>query len=403
MASGSYLNRGEKDALGTRPGHMMAWDKLQLGWLNYEVAQAGERSTHRVGPAEYNTKAAQALITVLPDRERTTEVNAPFAGRYEWWSGSGDNLNNTLSRTVDLAGRSQASVAMKAWYDIEAGYDYLYAEVSEDGTNWTALDGTANGQPIGDDGVKPALSGSSNGEWVDLAYDLTPYAGERAVPAAVRHGRRGCAQGVCGRRDRDHRRRPARVHGRRGGRRGRLDGGRVPEDHGLLHGVLPQLLHRREPPVPRLRQDLEDRPVQLRHRRERRPLPVPERPARQLLEHGVQRQQRRRAPGRGAGAADRLAPEAALAGERDALAHPGAGLRRAVRRREDGQALPAHDGGIQSIPSQPAVRTFDDRRPYWYASDPDAGVKVPNTGTTISVKGQSNGGSFMQVEVRPAR
>lgn len=116
---------------------------------------------------------------MLPDRERTIEVNQPYAGQYEWWSGSGDNLNNTLTRPVDLTGASQANISMKAWYSIEAGYDYLYAEVSEDGgASWTAIPGAVNGQPIGSDGSKPALDGSSDGQWVDLAYDLSQYAGD---------------------------------------------------------------------------------------------------------------------------------------------------------------------------------------------------------------------------------
>ncbi|MEJ2488104.1 MAG: immune inhibitor A, partial [Anaerolineales bacterium] len=55
MSSGSWLGDGTID-IGTRPGHMGGWEKFQLGWLNYEVAFAGQRSTHRLGPAETNTK-----------------------------------------------------------------------------------------------------------------------------------------------------------------------------------------------------------------------------------------------------------------------------------------------------------------------------------------------------------
>ena len=46
MSSGSYGNDGTVD-IGTKPTHMGAWEKLQLGWLNYEVAYAGERVEHR--------------------------------------------------------------------------------------------------------------------------------------------------------------------------------------------------------------------------------------------------------------------------------------------------------------------------------------------------------------------
>ncbi|WP_432501518.1 immune inhibitor A domain-containing protein [Kineococcus arenarius] len=66
MSSGSWLGHGG-DAIGTTPNHMGAWEKLQLGWLDHEVARAGTRSTHNLGPAEHATKRAQALVVELPD------------------------------------------------------------------------------------------------------------------------------------------------------------------------------------------------------------------------------------------------------------------------------------------------------------------------------------------------
>ena len=57
----------------------------------------------------------------------------------------------------------------------------------------------------------------------------------------------------------------------------------------------------------------------------------------------------------------------------------------------------------KTYPSLPTVSTFDDGETYWHASDPDAGVKVPDTGATIEVKGQSGGGAFVQVQVSPAK
>ncbi|MCZ9344911.1 immune inhibitor A, partial [Streptomyces sp. TRM76130] len=99
MSSGSWLGRGE-DAIGDLPGDMNAWDKLQLGWLDYTTAEAGTRSKHKLGVAEYQTKYDQALIVTLPDKTVTTEVVQPAEGATQWWSGSGDDLRNTLTRTV---------------------------------------------------------------------------------------------------------------------------------------------------------------------------------------------------------------------------------------------------------------------------------------------------------------
>ncbi|MER6627219.1 immune inhibitor A domain-containing protein [Streptomyces sp. NPDC000987] len=179
MSSGSWLGTG-KNAIGDLPGDMNAWDKLQLGWLDYDVAQAATRSTHKLGVAEYNTKNAQALVVELPRKEVTTEVVAPAQGASQWWSGSGNDLRNTLTRSVDLTGRTSAELTLDGWYDIEADYDYLYTEVSTDGgANWTALDGTVNGQPIPRDGSdKPALTGSVDA-YAKLAYPLDAYAGKK--------------------------------------------------------------------------------------------------------------------------------------------------------------------------------------------------------------------------------
>lgn len=74
MSGGSWLGTG-KDSIGDLPGDMSAWDKLQLGWLNYGKAKAAKQSTHKLGVAEYNTKNKQAVVVELlyqggQDRDR---------------------------------------------------------------------------------------------------------------------------------------------------------------------------------------------------------------------------------------------------------------------------------------------------------------------------------------------
>ncbi|MER6624766.1 MULTISPECIES: immune inhibitor A domain-containing protein [unclassified Streptomyces] len=179
MSSGSWLGTGKKE-IGDLPGDMTAWDKLQLGWLNYDTAKAGVDSWHKLGVAEYNTKHKQALVVTLPKKAVTTEIIEPAEGQTQWWSGSGDNLKNTLTRSVDLTGKSSAELTFDGWYDIEANYDYLYTEVSTDGgANWTAVDGTVDGQPIPRDGSdKPALHGTLDG-YKKFAYSLDAYAGQK--------------------------------------------------------------------------------------------------------------------------------------------------------------------------------------------------------------------------------
>ncbi|MEV5429639.1 immune inhibitor A domain-containing protein [Streptomyces sp. NPDC052701] len=179
MSSGSWLGTG-KNEIGDLPGDMTAWDKLQLGWLNYDTAKAGVNSWHKLGVAEYNSKHKQALVVELPRKRVTTELVTPAQGATQWWSGSGNSLKNTLARSVDLTGKSSAALSFDGWWDTEKKYDFVYTEVSTDGgANWKAIDGTANGRPISRDGSgNPALDGTVD-SYQKLVYPLDAYAGQK--------------------------------------------------------------------------------------------------------------------------------------------------------------------------------------------------------------------------------
>ncbi|PRH76026.1 protease [Streptomyces solincola] len=179
MSSGSWLGTG-KTEIGDLPGDMTSWDKLQLGWLNYEKAKAATKSTHTLGVSAYNTKNPQAVVVELPKKNVTTSVVKPAQGATQWWSDMGDDLKNTLTRSVDLTGKSKAELALDGWWDIEKDYDYLYTEVSTDGgKSWTALAGTANGKAIpADASGAPALTDVS-GSYQKLVYPLDAYAGKK--------------------------------------------------------------------------------------------------------------------------------------------------------------------------------------------------------------------------------
>ena len=57
--------------IGTRAGDLSAWDKLQLGWLDYELVGAGQSRTLDLGPHEYNSAKARAAVVILPDKTVT--------------------------------------------------------------------------------------------------------------------------------------------------------------------------------------------------------------------------------------------------------------------------------------------------------------------------------------------
>ncbi|MGI5525065.1 immune inhibitor A domain-containing protein [Micromonospora sp. CA-259024] len=174
MASGSWLSHGTDD-IGSTPGYMDPWSKLFLGWLNHSTVEHGKGTTQvTLGPAgDSDGPKAQAVVVNLPAQTQTTSYNTPYGGSNEWWGGSADDLNTTLTRQLDLTGTTTASITAKTWYDIEEDYDYLYAEVSTDGgASWTAL--TNSLVDAGETGV----DGSTSGSWVDLNYDLSAYAGQ---------------------------------------------------------------------------------------------------------------------------------------------------------------------------------------------------------------------------------
>lgn len=175
MSGGSWMNHGT-DSIGTTPGYMGAWEKLQLGWLDYQTVDFGEKSTVKLGPADLATKnSSQAVLVNLPDKTITTDYNTPHSGSTEWWSGSASNMSSTLTRSVDLTSASTAAVTAWLQNDTEADYDYLYGEVSSDnGSTWTQV-----GTPV-----------SGSFDWTQTTWDLSSFAG-KAVQFRFRYSSDG--------------------------------------------------------------------------------------------------------------------------------------------------------------------------------------------------------------------
>ena len=171
MSSGSWLSDGTTD-IGSKPGHLGAWEKFQLGWLNYEVAYAGSKSVHKLGPAETNTKQAQGLFVVLPKKKVIANISSPYEGSKFYYSGMGDNLDNYMIKAFTLP--AGATLAAKVKYSIELDWDYAYVIYSTDGgatwntaeTNLSTTD-NPNSQNFGF-----GITGSSSGQWVDLTANL---------------------------------------------------------------------------------------------------------------------------------------------------------------------------------------------------------------------------------------
>jgi immune inhibitor A len=170
MSSGSWIDEG-KDTIGNKPSHMGAWEKFQLGWLNYQVAFAGKSSAHRLGPMEFNTKQAQGVFVVLPQKPVTVHIADPYAGSYFYFSGSANNLRNTMTKAFTLG--AGAMLTAKVNYEIETGYDFANVIASTDGgATWQTVPTNLSNSSVEANGI----DGASNG-WVDLIVDLSAYTG----------------------------------------------------------------------------------------------------------------------------------------------------------------------------------------------------------------------------------
>jgi len=170
MSSGSWLDDG-KDTIGNKSSHMGAWEKFQLGWLKYEVAYAGQKSEHKLGPMEFNTKQAQGVFVILPQKPVTAHIADPYAGSYFYFSGSANNLRNEMTKAFTLG--AGATLAAKVNYGIEEGYDYANVIASTDGgATWQTVPTNLSNSTVEPNGI----DGFSGG-WVDLTADLSAFAG----------------------------------------------------------------------------------------------------------------------------------------------------------------------------------------------------------------------------------
>ncbi|TKD72637.1 M6 family metalloprotease domain-containing protein [Pseudalkalibacillus hwajinpoensis] len=182
MAGGSWAGK----IPGTEPTGFSAWSKEFLqaahggNWLKYDEVDLEEidKKGFEVYLDQANTKGTNldALRINLPDKE--TEINKPFSGEFEYFSGSADDLNNSAVFNVDLTNVSNGELSFKTWYDIETDWDYGSVQVSEDGESWTAIPGniTTDTDPY-EANPGHGITGSSDG-WVDGTFDLSEYAGK---------------------------------------------------------------------------------------------------------------------------------------------------------------------------------------------------------------------------------
>lgn len=146
MAGGSWLSNANQP-LGTSPSSLDIWSKYMLGWAKPQVVGVGQnKSGIQLKSTNASNLTGKALMVDLPDYTYTYKVfkphpdgaplpsgdgvvtNGTIINTY-WYSGSGDNIEHTLTKQVTFG--PNPAVDFEEIYDIEDGYDYGYLEVTD--------------------------------------------------------------------------------------------------------------------------------------------------------------------------------------------------------------------------------------------------------------------------------
>jgi immune inhibitor A len=174
MSSGSWAS-DSKNAIGDKPVHMGAWEKLALGWLGSDLAVAslGQDASFDLGPGEHATNGRyQALRVNLPNYTKVTTV-FPVDGTDPnyFYSTKGDDIDTSASKALASALTAATPISFRANWDIETDWDYAYLRALVNGV-WQNVSTSAsrttspNGQNFGF-----GISGSSGG-WTTVTATL---------------------------------------------------------------------------------------------------------------------------------------------------------------------------------------------------------------------------------------
>ena len=186
MSAGSWAGK----IAGTEPVGFNAKDKEFLqstmpdsNWfkpVTYNLSDlTGKGQFVKLDEASIKGTNADAVRVDLPDK--VSDVNTPASGSYEYFSGSGNNLDNSMTTTVDLTGKTSAALTFKTWYDIEKDWDYASVQVQQGG-KWVTLPdkgGITTTTNPNEQNPGNGITGSSNGKWVDAEFDLSQFAGQK--------------------------------------------------------------------------------------------------------------------------------------------------------------------------------------------------------------------------------
>ncbi|PWK13356.1 immune inhibitor A domain-containing protein [Tumebacillus permanentifrigoris] len=190
MASGSWAGK----IPGTEPTGFSPWAKqffqatLGGNWtsqanVNWEdISTKGSQFLIDQGNSPTGQNNSQIRVN-LPKKKRA--ILAPLTGAHDFWGGDGDKKDNNMVTTLDLTGKSSASLNFDTWYNIEDQWDFGFVQVSTDnGASWKSLSNAHTRSDVNPSSYPniianvPGFTGQSNG-WQNETFDLSAYAGQK--------------------------------------------------------------------------------------------------------------------------------------------------------------------------------------------------------------------------------
>lgn len=136
-----------------------------------------------------NHQAVNQISIPLP--AAPIPFKAPYQGRYQYYSGQGNMLNNSMSFAVNLptVTSDKLTLTMKASWSMEPDYDYMQVKV-----RGTAIPGNYTKSVNAMNSARHIITGESsaipqaegNDAWVTLEYDLSGFSGT-AVPIEINY------------------------------------------------------------------------------------------------------------------------------------------------------------------------------------------------------------------------
>ncbi|WP_020062057.1 immune inhibitor A domain-containing protein [Bacillus sp. 123MFChir2] len=177
MSGGSWAGR----IAGTEPTSFSPQNKeffqknMKGNWAN--ITEVDYDKLRGVGAATYidqsvtKSKRPGIVRVNLPDKE--VKNIEPGFGQKFYYSTKGNDIHTTLETPLfDLTNATTAKFDYKAFYELEAKYDFVdvYA-IAEDGTK-TKLD------RMGDKDIKNGVD-TTNNKWIDKSYDLSQFKGKK--------------------------------------------------------------------------------------------------------------------------------------------------------------------------------------------------------------------------------